>query len=364
MGAGVERAEWFLAVLMAVPQICVQAYIVLGEQQLAGLQAAVICVGAAQLCTTVYKRLHYRLTGAGASSRVFVILSIAASVAMRVLHVALWAYVFGAFTAVNIVVEFLLLFALFGLFRRRKGLGLWRPSRLPLLNLCCFAPLVSKRRFSVLQQSILFALSFGYRLAGLAWVVVRLLLHADTTPLLPALFWGAVAVSAAELGLCIPHLLVVRSVRQLQNTLHAACRSGAVEEVVRVLERGASVDARHDDGSTPLIAAAAAGFDVIVTVLLSSGAGLELQDDAGRTALMHACIARRVSCVQLLLEAGAGCLTTDDSGTDGESVCHCIKSARFLLSSHRLSIVRVIDLFVGLTHCSFHRGRRFSGPAI
>jgi len=53
-------------------------------------------------------------------------------------------------------------------------------------------------------------------------------------------------------------------------------------------DANADVDAQGQDGTTPLMWAAACGNESVAYFLLQKGCKLELRDAAGRTALMHA----------------------------------------------------------------------------
>ncbi|KAF3920681.1 Ankyrin-3 [Orbilia brochopaga] len=66
-----------------------------------------------------------------------------------------------------------------------------------------------------------------------------------------------------------------------RRALHAACESGH-EDVVRILlQRGASVTVKDEDGKTPLHLTAADGGEGIVRMLMQSGADLYAMDEEG-----------------------------------------------------------------------------------
>jgi ankyrin repeat protein len=88
-----------------------------------------------------------------------------------------------------------------------------------------------------------------------------------------------------------------------------------------LLENGASIDARDQDGSTPLIAAAAYGEDDVVKLLLARGADIEAANGAGVTALIAAScncpiidMADTYDSVRTLLEKGANIEARDRRG--------------------------------------------------
>jgi ankyrin repeat protein len=88
-----------------------------------------------------------------------------------------------------------------------------------------------------------------------------------------------------------------------------------------LLENGASVETREQDGRTPLIAAAGYGEDDVVKLLLGRGADIEAVDDGGQTALIAAScncpivdMADTSDSVRALLEKGANIEARDKRG--------------------------------------------------
>ena len=61
------------------------------------------------------------------------------------------------------------------------------------------------------------------------------------------------------------------------------------EAVVRLLlEKGANIDAKYEDGETALVAAAVGRHEAVVRLLLEKGADVKAQNRYGATALMKA----------------------------------------------------------------------------
>ena len=94
-------------------------------------------------------------------------------------------------------------------------------------------------------------------------------------------------------------------------------RSATVAEVQTCLETGARVDARDNNGNTPLHWVVRAGSDLaIITVLLEAGARVSARDKQGDTPLHRA--ARSSSdpkIIEVLLEARADVNVWNEDGT-------------------------------------------------
>jgi len=71
----------------------------------------------------------------------------------------------------------------------------------------------------------------------------------------------------------------------LVRALHSGVAGRSVEVVDALLEAGAGLEARQQDGFTPLMGAAAGGVTEIVERLIAAGADVNARNDAGKTAL-------------------------------------------------------------------------------
>src|SRR5690349_5185579 len=69
------------------------------------------------------------------------------------------------------------------------------------------------------------------------------------------------------------------------NPLHAAAASCRPAEVVRLVDRGADLDARDDRGRTPAMAAYDAGCRNLALDLIYRGASIDAADSSGETLL-------------------------------------------------------------------------------
>ena len=91
--------------------------------------------------------------------------------------------------------------------------------------------------------------------------------------------------------------------------------AGHLEAARLLINRGADVDVCHDEGSTPLMAAAQGGKTEIVRLLLDSGAKADHQmATKGWTALMLATQWGHVDTARALLECGADRSVRDADG--------------------------------------------------
>lgn len=73
----------------------------------------------------------------------------------------------------------------------------------------------------------------------------------------------------------------------------------------RLLQAGAEVGVRNEEGRTPLMLASYKGLIFLIDSLLFYGAPVDEQDDQGSTALMHAASGGHVDAVRRLINAGA-----------------------------------------------------------
>jgi ankyrin repeat protein len=95
-----------------------------------------------------------------------------------------------------------------------------------------------------------------------------------------------------------------------------------------LLERGADVETRFAGrdtakNSTPLMWAAWWGFPEMVTLLLKRGASIEARNDEGLTALMYAAAAKdrgNAEVLEILLAAGANAKATTPAGESAASM--------------------------------------------
>src|SRR5262245_41742365 len=96
--------------------------------------------------------------------------------------------------------------------------------------------------------------------------------------------------------------------RSLNKKLSKAASRGEADEVARLLDKGADVNARFS-GNPPLFRAAydgdTEGHQKVVKVLLARGAELDARNSCNCTALMGAANRGNLKMAQLLLSSGA-----------------------------------------------------------
>jgi len=93
-----------------------------------------------------------------------------------------------------------------------------------------------------------------------------------------------------------------------------AAAEGETNTVDLLLERGASIEARDQDGYTPLMLAAVNGDAMMVSRLLRKGAKIDATDSEGETALIVSAKVGRLKSAQALLRGGADTEAKDREG--------------------------------------------------
>jgi ankyrin repeat protein len=101
---------------------------------------------------------------------------------------------------------------------------------------------------------------------------------------------------------------------EVSVTLFAAVDANCIGLATKLLDRGASVDARDRLGARPLSHAARSGHLQMVDLLLARGAPIDARNLAGATALYFAAEGSHISIAQRLIERGADVKLTGRSG--------------------------------------------------
>ncbi|XP_031568891.1 tyrosine-protein kinase HTK16-like [Actinia tenebrosa] len=118
----------------------------------------------------------------------------------------------------------------------------------------------------------------------------------------------------------------------IQTRLHQACMDRNEVLVRRLLrENPLDVNARNENGRTPLHLAALVGDDEIVFLLLQCNADPRCRDNNGHTVLMCACIANHPSTCKILVQQGraniqdrctnTGCVALHEAASRGYTDC-------------------------------------------
>jgi uncharacterized protein len=108
-----------------------------------------------------------------------------------------------------------------------------------------------------------------------------------------------------------------------KTLLHLACELRLATAARQLVEAGADVDAKADDGITPLMTVKTAD---VARLLLDSGADLELADGEGRNALYIACRNTRADIAKLLLKRGSAASITQTTA-DGFTALYAAVSS-------------------------------------
>jgi ankyrin repeat protein len=101
---------------------------------------------------------------------------------------------------------------------------------------------------------------------------------------------------------------------EVSLTLFSAANANCVNLATRLLDQGASVDARDRLGARPLSHAARSGHLEMVNLLLERGAPVDARNLAGSTALYFAAERGHIAIVQRLIDRGADVHLTGRSG--------------------------------------------------
>nr|HEV8008582.1 ankyrin repeat domain-containing protein [Bradyrhizobium sp.] len=101
---------------------------------------------------------------------------------------------------------------------------------------------------------------------------------------------------------------------EVSLTLFAAVDANCLDLATKLLDQGASLDARDRLGARPLSHAAKSGHLQMVDLLLARGAPIDARNLAGATALYFAAEGSHISIAQRLIERGADVKLTGRSG--------------------------------------------------
>ncbi|XP_071732599.1 acyl-CoA-binding domain-containing protein 1-like isoform X2 [Rutidosis leptorrhynchoides] len=101
---------------------------------------------------------------------------------------------------------------------------------------------------------------------------------------------------------------------QKLDAIHDFAREGDVQNLLKCLEGGISVDTKDSEGRTPLHWAVDRGHTDVAELLLSKNADVNIKDNEGQTPLHYAAVCEREAIAELLVKASAGISIKDDDG--------------------------------------------------
>jgi ankyrin repeat protein len=131
------------------------------------------------------------------------------------------------------------------------------------------------------------------------------------------------------------------------SALAIACTQDRDDLAGDLIRHGARVNAKEEDGSTPIFVAAGAGSEALTRLLLDAGADVNITNDAGQTPLMVAAKSGSAEVVKALLTSRADPCARDRRGlnalhwaaTDGDFP----DVVRLLLAAGTSSDVRTVS---------------------
>jgi len=153
-----------------------------------------------------------------------------------------------------------------------------------------------------------------------------------TTPLMEAVFQDRMVLVEALIGHGAKVALVCLNG---ETAMHRVANVG-LEAMMLLLEKGASVSDKSEDGSTPLHFAALQSNEEVVRKLVEHGAEVSAENGYGYTPLHMAVIGGNEAVVQLLVHAGAelgltcwysGAQTAHDMATENGNIAALLKTA-------------------------------------
>ena len=97
-------------------------------------------------------------------------------------------------------------------------------------------------------------------------------------------------------------------------SIHDAAHTGNIEAVKKHLDAGTDVNAKDEDGYTPLYAVAGGGHKEVAELLIAKGADVNPKREDGATPLLIAAVAGHKEVAELLIAKGADVNAKDKKG--------------------------------------------------
>ncbi|KAK2992760.1 hypothetical protein RJ640_023273 [Escallonia rubra] len=105
------------------------------------------------------------------------------------------------------------------------------------------------------------------------------------------------------------------------DAIHAFAREGDVENLIKCVESGVSVDLKDSEGRTPLHWAVDRGHLNITEMLVNKSADVNAKDNEGQTPLHYAAVCERESIAEFLVKHNANASIKDDDGNSSYDLC-------------------------------------------
>jgi ankyrin repeat protein len=115
--------------------------------------------------------------------------------------------------------------------------------------------------------------------------------------------------------------LLAPSLRQHRPTLHTCAEKGHLDVARDLIEAGADVNAKDNEGLTPLYMCALGGHVEVARALIEAGADVNAKKDNGVTPLHMCAYTGHLEVSRALIEKGADVNTKEDDGVTPLYVC-------------------------------------------
>lgn len=105
------------------------------------------------------------------------------------------------------------------------------------------------------------------------------------------------------------------------DVIHVSAREGEVDDILKNIDDGVSVNLRDSEGRTPLHWAVDRGHLKIVEILINRSADVNAKDNEGQTPLHYAAVCEREEFAKLLIKHGADPRMKDEDGNSPSDLC-------------------------------------------
>lgn len=105
------------------------------------------------------------------------------------------------------------------------------------------------------------------------------------------------------------------------DAIHAFAREGEIDNLLKCIEGGVSVNVKDSEGRTPLHWAVDRGHANVVELLVSKDADVNAKDDEGQTPLHYAVVCDREGIAEFLVRQNASTDVKDNDGYTAHDIC-------------------------------------------